>query len=184
MVVRDVRDQDVSQVALAEDEDMIETLSPDRADEAFPEWILPRTSGSREDFLDLHALHTLAEGVPVDRIAIAQEIGGCGVVREGVPDLLGGPSRRGMLGDVEVEDPTPMVGEDDEDEEHTQASGGNGEEVDGNQVLDVVREERSPGLRRRGAPLADQPRDRALGDVNPELNELAMDSGRAPQRIG
>jgi hypothetical protein len=148
------------------------------------EWILPRTSGSREHFLDLHTLYTLVEGVPVDRIAIAQEIGGCGVVREGVHDLLGCPSCRGMLGDVEVEDPTPMVGEDDEDEEHTQASNGNGEEVDRNQVLDVVSEERSPGLRRRCAPFADQPRDRALGHVNPELDELPMDSGRAPQRIG
>jgi len=49
---------------------MVETLSPDRADDAFREGILPRTAGSR-DFLDLHALHALAEGVAVDRIAIA-----------------------------------------------------------------------------------------------------------------
>jgi hypothetical protein len=42
MVVRDVLDQDVSQVALAEDEDVVETLSPDRADKAFREGILPR----------------------------------------------------------------------------------------------------------------------------------------------
>ena len=40
-----------------------------------------------------------------------------------------------------------MVGEDDQDEEHTQASGGNGEEVDRDQVPDMVREERAPGLR-------------------------------------
>ena len=47
-----------------------------------------------------------------------------------VHDLLSGPSRGGMLGDVEVQDPTPMVSEDDQDEEHPQLSGGNGEEVD------------------------------------------------------
>jgi hypothetical protein len=75
MVVGDVPGQDVSQVALAEDEDMVKTLSPDRADEAFREGILPRTSGSREHFWDLHTLYTLVEGVPVDRIAIAQEVG-------------------------------------------------------------------------------------------------------------
>jgi hypothetical protein len=31
-----------------------------------------------------------------------------------------------VLGDVEVEDPAPMVGEDDQDEKHTQLSGGHG----------------------------------------------------------
>ena len=52
VVVLEVSGEDVSQVALAQDEDMAETLSPDRADQAFGEGILPRASGSREDFLD------------------------------------------------------------------------------------------------------------------------------------
>ena len=171
VVVREVAGQDVSQVALAQDEDMVETLSPDRADQAFGEGILPWASGGREDFLDPHALHALAEGVSVDRVAIAEEIGRGGVVREGVHDLLGGPRSGGMLGDVEVQDPTPMVGEDDQDEEHPQASGGNGEEVDRDQIPDMVGEERAPGLRRRcrgasgsgGRPCARLRRSRASG---------------------
>jgi len=91
MVILEVSGEDVSQVALAQDEDVVETVSPDRADETFREGILPGAAGGREDFLDLHTLHALAEGVPVDRIAIAEEIGGGGVVRDGVDDLLGGP---------------------------------------------------------------------------------------------
>jgi hypothetical protein len=67
-----------------------------------------------------------------------EEIGWCGVVREGVHDLLGGPVGGGMLGDVEVQDATAMVGKHDEDEEDTQAEGGNGEEIDGDQVPDVI----------------------------------------------
>jgi hypothetical protein len=117
---------------------MIQTLPPDRADEARRERILPGASGSREDFLDLHALHTSTEGALVDRITITEEIGGGAVIREGVHDLLSSPSRSGMLGDVEVQDPTPMVGKDHQDKEHTQASGGNGEEVDRNNARDVV----------------------------------------------
>jgi hypothetical protein len=50
---------------------------------------LPRASGSREDFLDLHASHTLAEGVPVDGVSIAQETGRGGVVREKCPRSAG-----------------------------------------------------------------------------------------------
>ena len=74
-------------MALAQDEDVVETLTADRADEAFREGILPRASSSREDLLDPHALHELAEAVPVDRVAIAEEISGGGVVWEGVDDL-------------------------------------------------------------------------------------------------
>jgi hypothetical protein len=43
-----------------------------------------------------------------------------------------------------------VVGEHDEDEEDAEASGGYGEEVDGDQVADVVGEERPPGLRGAG----------------------------------
>ena len=173
----------MTQVALAQDEDMVETLSPDRADEAFREGSLPRTLGSREDFLDLHALHALAEGVPVDGVAIAEEIGWSGVGREGVHGLLSGPSRGGMLGDVEVEDPAPMVSEDDQDEEHPQLSSGHSEEVDRDEIPDVIREERPPGLRGRCRALRDQAGDRTLGYFNPELQQLPMDSGCAPERI-
>jgi hypothetical protein len=136
-------------VALAQDEDMVETLSADRADQAFGEGILPRASGSREDFLDLHALHTLAEGVPVDGVSIAEEIGRGGVVRESVHDLLSGPRSGRLRGDVEVHDSAVMVSEDDQDKEHPELSGGNGKEVDRDQVPDIVREERAPGLRGR-----------------------------------
>jgi ribosomal protein L16 Arg81 hydroxylase len=41
-----------------------------------------------------------------------------------------------MLGRVEVNDAPPMVGEDDQDEEDAQVSGGHGEEVDRDQVLE------------------------------------------------
>ena len=47
----------------------------------------------------------------------------------------------------------------------------------------MVGEERPPGLRRRGAPLRHQPGDGALGHVDAELQELAMDSRGAPEGI-
>src|SRR5262249_695182 len=101
VIVREVAGQDAAEVPFAEDENVIQTLATDRADEPLGERILPRASGGGEDFLDLHALHTLAEGITVDGIAIAEGIGGGGGVREGVHGLVRGPGRGGMLGDVE-----------------------------------------------------------------------------------
>src|SRR5467141_2919531 len=148
-------------VSFAEDEDLIQTLAPDGADEPLREGVLPRAVRRREDFTDAHALHALPEHVTVDRVAIAEEIGGGGVVREGVHDLLGRPGSSGMLGDIEVEDAPAVVGEHDEDEQNAQARGGNSEEIDGDEVPDVIGQERAPRLRRRGAALRAQPGDGA-----------------------
>ena len=76
-----------------------------------------------------------------------------------------------------------MVSEHDEDEEHPQARGGDREEIERDQVLDVIGEERPPGLGRRGVPLREEPGDGALGHLDPQLLQLAMDSGGAPQGI-
>jgi hypothetical protein len=85
-----------------------------------------------------------------------------------------------MLSDVEVQDPTSVVSEDDQDEKHSQPSGGYGEEVDRDQIPDMVRGERAPGLRGRCRSLRDQTGDRALGDLNAKLEKLAMNSRRTP----
>ena len=146
VIVREIRGQAATQVRLAEHDDMVEALSPHRANEPFRKRILPGTVGRREDFLDAHAACSVPEGLAVDGVAIAEEIGRRGLVRKRLHDLLGGPDRGGMLGDVEAEDPSPMVGKHDQDEEHPQARGGDREEIDGDQVLEVVGEERPPGL--------------------------------------
>jgi hypothetical protein len=39
-----------------------------------------------------------------------------------------------VLGDVEVEDASAIVGQHDEDEWNAQARGGNGEEIEGDQI--------------------------------------------------
>src|SRR6266850_3920016 len=82
----------------------------------------------------------------------------------------------GMLGDIEVEEAPAVMGEDDQNEEDAPASGRNGEEVDRDEVADMVGEEGSPGLRRGRAALREQAGDGALGDVDAELQEFAVNS--------
>src|SRR4029450_10212494 len=48
---------------------------------------------------------------------------------------------------------------------------------------DVVREERPPGLRGLGPTLGREAGDGAFGDVDAELEELAVDARRSPQGI-
>jgi len=183
MIVADVAGQDATQVSLPEDEDMIQALAPDRADAPLREGILPRAVRRGKDFLDTHPLHAVPKLLAVDLVAVAEEIGRGGVVGEGVDDLLSSPVDGGMLGHVEVYDPSAMVSEHDKNEEHAQACSGNGEKVEGDEVSHMVVEERPPSLRRPGRPLRHEPRDGALGHVDTELQELAMDARGAPERI-
>jgi hypothetical protein len=74
------------------------------------------------------------------------EIRGRLVVWEGVAKLLRRPGGCGMVGHGHVNDPSPLVGEDDEHEEHPEGDGRHDEEVDGHDLARVVREERSPRL--------------------------------------
>jgi len=87
VIVREVARQDAAQMAVAQDEDVIEALAPDRTDEPFREGILPGATRGREDFLDVHAPDSASELFAVDLVTIAQEIRGRRVVWEGVHDL-------------------------------------------------------------------------------------------------
>src|SRR6185436_16898732 len=96
MVVGEVAGQDAAEVLFAEDEDVIQALAPDRADEPLRERVLPRALRRRKNFVDAHALHAMAELLTVDLVTIPEEIGGSGVVREGVDKLLSRPGGGGM----------------------------------------------------------------------------------------
>ena len=122
MVVSEISGQDATEVVLAEDEHVIQALAPDRADEPLHERVLPRALRRREDFGDPHALHSAAKMLAKHLVVVGEEIGRCGVVWEGVDDLLGGPGSSRVPGDVEVDHPPAVVGEDDKDEEDAEAS--------------------------------------------------------------
>jgi hypothetical protein len=51
-----------------------------------------------------------------------------------------------MLGDVEMDDPPPIVSKYDEDEEHARAGSGDREEVVRNEIPGMVGKECAPGL--------------------------------------
>ena len=57
---------------------------------------------------------------------------------------MGGPLRGRVRGDVEVNDPAPVVGENEQYEKHREAHGGYGEEIDGDELARVGAEERTP----------------------------------------
>ena len=89
-----------------------------------------------------------------------------------------------VLGDIEVNDPSAVVAEDDHGVEQPKRRGRNNEHVDGPRVAHVVAQEAAPG---RGGDCGSPwhvPADGGLAHYDTELEQLAVDAGCAPQRIG
>jgi hypothetical protein len=95
MVIGDVPRQDAASASFAQDDNVVETLAPDGTDQALGERMLPRAVWRREDFLDLHPRHAVAELLAIHLVAVAQEVGGRGFVRVRGDDLRGGPAAGG-----------------------------------------------------------------------------------------
>ena len=88
-------------MSLMQDNDMIQTLPPNTADEPLDIWILPWRAGGGHHFLDAHMAHTSTKMGAVDTVPIAEEIAGSLVPRKPLGHLLDRPLGCRMLSDVE-----------------------------------------------------------------------------------
>jgi hypothetical protein len=131
-------------MAFVQDDHVVQAFTPNTPNQPLDIRILPRTPGGDYDLFDPHMLYPLPKGSAIDAVPIAQEIPRGLVPREGLNDLLGGPRGRGMLGDVEVDDVTSIVEQDDQDKEHRVPHGGDHQEIQGHQVRPVSREKGLP----------------------------------------
>ena len=112
-----------------EDDHVVQTLPADTPNQSLDKRILPWTPWGDHDLLDPHMLYPLSKGNAIDAVPITQEIPRGLVPWEGINDLLGSPPCRGMLSDVEVDDATSMVDQDDQDKEQLVPHRGDHKEI-------------------------------------------------------
>src|SRR5262245_41189702 len=93
---------------------MIKAFSSNAADHSFHIWILERRSRRGDHFFDPHPLNSISEILPVNAVAIAQQIPGGLMVWECFDDLSRRPFGGRMLGDIEMNNSTPSMRKDDE----------------------------------------------------------------------
>src|SRR5262249_58702989 len=91
---------------------MIEALASNTADHSLDIWILERRSRRGDHFFDLHSFHSEAKFFSVDLISIPEQIARSSLFGKGFDDLLRGPSSRRMRGDIEVNDPSSIMEQD------------------------------------------------------------------------
>jgi len=165
---------------LSQDDHVIQAFAPDGAHQSFHKGILLRALGCSEDFRGAQVWELMTETFPIDLIPVSEQIAWRRVVGECFQDLLSGPSRGGMLRHVEMHNTPAMMRQHHEDEQHPKADRGHGEEVDRDQILDVVIQESPPSLSRGLPALGHQAGYRALGNLDSQFEQFALNARRTP----
>src|SRR5882757_5862033 len=98
-----------------------------------------------DDLLDRPRLDTIAEGLPIRSVSISQQKARRGVPGESLGDLASQPALCRVLGDIEMDDFSPLMAEDDQRIEQLKPCRYDNEHVDGGCVMAVIVQERAPG---------------------------------------
>jgi hypothetical protein len=181
-VVRQVGFQDRLQPGGVEHDDVIEAFAADGADESFDVGVLPWRTRRGAHVLNTHRFRGGDEALK-RQIAVVDHIPRRLIPLKGFAELLRGPGGGGVTRHRDMHDPATFVCEDDEHEQQPLRGGWDDEEIGGRDLLDVIGQEGAPRLGRWGGRSPHILRHRRLGDLHPDLEELAVDPWRAPQII-
>ena len=94
---------------LAEDDHVVQALAPYGSDQPLHVWVVPGAERTGDHLADAQAGDPALEDVTVDGVAIPQQPSRRRVVRKRVHQLLRRPGRRGVVRNVEVDDPPPVT---------------------------------------------------------------------------
>lgn len=132
---------------LAQDDDVIQTLSSNRSNEFLRISILPRRPWRCPNLFDVHRSHLFFEGVAKDAIVVSDEISWCRLPGTGFHNLTGSPLRHWVCGNGKVDELPSCMADHNEDIKQPKANSWNNQEVYGGNPVCMVAEKRPPGLR-------------------------------------
>jgi hypothetical protein len=146
VVVRDVLRQHRPQVPFVDDYQMVETLASQRPDETLGDRVRLRRPDRREQGSDADPGGAGDERAAVAAVAVVDEVARLLTPRRRrdqlAPDPLGGR----MRGDVQMDDPPPVMRNEEEDVQGAEGNRRYREEVGGPDVRCMIAEEGAPGL--------------------------------------
>jgi hypothetical protein len=114
---------------LAEHNYVIQALATYASNHPLGVWILPWTLCSSPHFLNAHSLSSFLKVFTIDAVAISEKIAWRLILRKRFDYLLGGPSRRRMFGDIEVNHPASFMRQHNEHKQHVQSGCRHCEEI-------------------------------------------------------
>ena len=151
LVVLEIRLENAAQSRFAQHNHVVKAVTADGTDQAFNVSVLPRGLRGRENFVNADPVCRLMEQLAVTPVSIVKQVPRRTVPWEGLHELLRSPLRGRVGGHGEVDGPTAIMRQHNEDEEHPERGGRHDKEVSRHQVFHVVFQEGLPSLGRGSA---------------------------------
>src|SRR5258707_3999809 len=183
VVIACVRLQNLAQMHLAQDDDVVHTLAPDRSDQPFGKAVLPGRGWRGRLVPDAHGAQSACNDAAIDPIPIADEVTRSLIPRKCLRYLTCNPFCRRICCDVDPDQASAVEPDDDEGIEQIETDSWNNEQVHGGNVRRVVTQEGSPSLAGWPPSFDHVLGDARLRDLKPEFEQFAMNAWRAPKRI-
>lgn len=120
MVITDVLGEQSLQMSLVQRNDLVEQLAPAASDPVLRNTVLPRALDGGLHARDLHGSNRSRDFQSILRVVVKDEELGRGLIREGFAHLLDNPSSGRMPRDLEVQDASTVVADDEEAVEHVE----------------------------------------------------------------
>ena len=146
IVVVGVGPEDLAKVRFAQDHDMIQAFSSDRADEPFDVSVLPGRARRSWSVPDAHGSKTSRYGMAIRSISVANEVLRRLIPGESLGDLAGDPVGRRIGGDVDPDQVASLKVDDHQSIEQPEADGRHDKHIDGGDVRGVIAEKGLPAL--------------------------------------
>jgi len=138
--------QNLAQMHLAQDNDVVYTLTPDRSDQPFGKAVLPGRGWRGRLVPDAHGAQSACDDAAIDPIPIADEVTRRFIPRKCLRYLTCNPFCRRICCDVDPDQVSAVEPDDDEGIEQVETDSWNNEQVHGGNVRRVVTQEGSPSL--------------------------------------
>src|ERR1700680_4541584 len=114
VVIVRIRSQDSAQMHLAQDNDMVHTLTPDRPDQPFGKAILPGRGWCGRLVPDTHGAPSACDDAAVDPVAITDEVARSLIPRKRLRYLTCNPFCRRICRDVDPDEVSAAEPDNDE----------------------------------------------------------------------
>src|ERR1700716_932428 len=183
VVIVRIRSEDSAQMHLAQDNDVVHTLTPDRSDQPFGIAILPRRGRCGRLVPDAHGAQSARDDAAIDPVAIADEVVRSLIPRKCLRYLMCNPFCRRICCDVDPDEVSAVEPDNDEGIEQVETDSWKNEKAQGDMVWRGVMQEVPPSLAGRPPPFDHVLGDARLRDLKPELEQFAVNAWRAPKRV-
>src|ERR1700738_571139 len=184
VVIIHVRQQNVTEVSLAEYNDVVNTFPADRTDQPFSICVLPRGTRRCWSVADAYRSESADKDFTIGPVPVTNEIAGSLFPAACFRDLICDPFCGWMRCDAKPQNISPAVPHDQQSIEQAKRDCRHDEHIHRSDPVSVIAEECPPTLGRRVSSPDHVLGHGRLSGLDAALEEVSMAPRRSPQRIG